>query len=97
MNDSKQQEGWQQIIAEDWIIEMNAITPQLLQKFRLILLVAYPIKKIEIECDPNKFIMKWDCYFKFWGSLFRKKKMVKQIHSKLAEKFKNYEITVNSL
>jgi len=96
-DDQKQQEAWNQTFSEDFIIEMNAITPALLQKIRMILLVAYPIKLIEVSCDPKKFTMQFDCKFKFWGSLFKKKQMVKQIHAKLADKFQAYEVTVNAI
>ena len=96
-SDQKQKEAWQQQLAEDWMIEMNMISAPLLQKIRIVLMVVYPIQNVEVECDPSKFTMKFDCKFKFWGSLFRKKRLTKEIHGRLADRFKNYQITVNAI
>ena len=94
-DEQKQKEAWQQQLAEDWMIEMNMISPELLQKVRMMLMVVFPINSVEVTCNPNKFTMIYDLKFSFWKSLFRKKKMVKQIHKRLAERFKAYEIAVN--
>jgi len=95
--EDKQKEAWQKQLAEDWMIEMNHITAQLLNETRLKLMTVFPIKKIEITCDPAKFTMTYNCKLNFWKSLFRKRSLIKQIHARLAEKYKNYEITVNCI
>lgn len=88
-------QAWSQQLAEDWMIQMNIITPEYLQKVRILLMVVFNLSQVDVNCDINKSSMEFEIKFSFWRNLFKsKKKLLSKINTKLAERFPAYDINV---
>jgi len=95
MSNDYQESGFNKASSDQFMQEMGIVTPQMLQETRYKMLVVFPVKIVDVECDLNRFTMEWIITFKFWGMLLKsKQKLIKRILNILTDQFPEYEITV---
>lgn len=95
--EQKQKDAWAQMIAEDWMVEMNLLSPELLNRIRMMMMIIYPINSVDIECNTNAYTMNFKIKFNWWKSFWKKNKIRKELNRKLLEKFPAYKIELQEL
>lgn len=85
---------WTNYFNEEFMSEMNVITPEMLGKVRMMLYVVFDFKDVEVKYSVDTQHLEVIVKFKFLSHLFRRRKVVQRIVRELHEKFPNLDITV---
>jgi hypothetical protein len=94
----KVEQATKQYCVEELMKQMSIITPDYLQKTRLMLMVAYNLNQVDIMCDLNKFEIIVEIKFKFLRPFFKsRKKILTQIATLMQSNFIQYDIKVRQI
>jgi len=95
-DDNKNQQGWGQNFTDSWMIDANIVTPEYLQKIRYTLLIVFPLKQVDVDCDIEGYKMEWVITFKIMRTLFKSREvLLKKVHSQLQLFFTFLESSIN--
>ena len=85
-------------IMEDYFRTYGIITPDYLQRVRMMLIVGFNLKLVEIECNLNAFTINVGVKFKFFPILTSSKnKAIAKIKQVMEDNFIQYKIEVTEI
>ena len=78
----------------DFMSQYMIITPEYLQKIRLITMAIFHLKIFNIDCDLNLYTINCSIKFKTLRFLFRRNKTLKKIKRLLEDNLLKYDINI---
>lgn len=79
---------------DEWLIEMNMVSPEMINRMRMAIMVAFPVKKVYAKLDHENSMIIFEVAFKFWASIFKGRKYIRMIARELSNKFHTYKVEV---
>jgi len=97
VEEHKQRQAWGKHFSEQWMLDMGVVPPNYLEEIRYKICIAFPINRADVSCNPHSMKMEWAVRFKFFTMKFKKRRVIKKLHSILQNLFPHYEVTVEVL